>query len=109
MRFDLPESIQAMREGHKTMTRRRNKYWLRKKRRSRITIVHQGRYLGTAMVMGTWTHQLGEVTTVDARAEGYANLWDFVEAWRGLYGSWDDDEEVCAIAFTDIRWREAEG
>ncbi len=52
MRFDLAESIQAMREGRKTQTRRRSPYWLKKRPGSRISIVHQGQYLGTAKEEG---------------------------------------------------------
>lgn len=96
-----------MREGCKTVTRRRNKYWLKKRLGSRITIVHQGEYLGTARVMGTWMQQLGDMDRFDARCEGYLDLEDFRQAWRGLYGSWDDDEVVSVVAFYDIRWREA--
>ena len=105
MRFDLPESIAAMRSGRKTQTRRRNvAFWLKKKYGSRITIVHQGEYLGWARVSRVRAQRLGDMTEPEGRAEGYRSLSAFYDAWGRLYGTRDMGEMVVAISFYDVHW-----
>lgn len=107
MRFDLPESIKALRAGRKTQTRRRSTYWLKKQLGDRITIVHNGEYLGWAEVREVGRHLLGEMNTASARAEGYESLGDFLRAWQELYGPLDLSEEVIVVRFGDLHWVEA--
>ena len=106
MRFDLPESITAMRAGTKTQTRRRSAYWLKKKPGDRITVVHQGETLGWARVFRVWQQRLVDMTEYAAIREGYASRADFLAAWQKLYGEPDLDEVVVAISFYDVHWRE---
>ena len=108
MRFDLPESIAAMRAGAKTQTRRRNAYWMRKKRGDRITVVHKGKYLGWTKVVRVW--ELGNVlatSTEEAQAEGYESSADFIHAWAKLYGedTFAHDTTIVAIEFEAGRWK----
>jgi hypothetical protein len=105
MRFDLPESIAAMRTGRKKQTRRRSPYWLNKKPGDRITIVHKGEYLGHATVVRAWEHRLGQMREPAAQAEGYKNLMGFLIAWADLYSHVRLSETVYAIEFKDIRWK----
>ena len=101
MRFDLPESITAMREGRKTQTRRRSSYWLQKKPGSRITIVHQGQYLGHATIVGAWVERLKDA---DYEAEGYPTWQHFWHAWWSMYPDAEDLDGVTAIEFKDVTW-----
>jgi hypothetical protein len=102
MRFDLPESIAAMRAGTKTQTRRRNAYWLGKKPGDRITVVHKGTYLGWTRVVKVWQHLLENITLEEAQAEGYASTMEFMNAWCGLGNAMYD--QVVAIEFEPVRW-----
>jgi len=109
MRFDLPESITAMREGRKTQTRRRSTFWLKKEPGSHITIVHRGELLGMARVVATRRQCLADVRESEAQAEGYDCRACFFEALYKLYPGWDSwadirDEEVTVVEFTDITW-----
>lgn len=104
MRFDLPESITAMRAGRKTQTRRRSTYWLKKHPGDRITIVHQGEYLGWARVDFIWRQRLSDMEDLEAQLEGYDSRGDFYDAWRSLYGDISLDEVVVAISFYDLHW-----
>ncbi len=106
MRFDLPESIEAMRAGRKTQTRRRDErgFWLAKRPGSTITIVHQGRYLGQATVCRTWRER--HVYYADWLAEGYETWPDFWQTWQRLYPESNDLDEVTVIEFKDVRWRD---
>jgi len=109
MRFDLPESIEAMREGRKTQTRRRSTYWLKKQPGSRITIVHKGKLLGWATVIRAYRQRVVDMTPTEVRAEGYKAWIDFNHALWELY---PDDQpglpflEMTAIEFGDIKWKE---
>lgn len=107
MRFDLPESITAMRKGLKCQTRRRDGrlFWFFKPPGSRITIVHNGEYLGYAIVRTTWRHQFVTIGEGTAKAEGYASAAAFQKAWRKMYPNARPDDWVTAIEFGDIRWR----
>lgn len=107
MRFDLPESITAMRAGHKTQTRRRSPYWLQKNPGDRITIVHRGEYLGHATVVRTWQQEGRDMTEAEARAEGYDSLWGFWRAWGSIHARTTDElvKPLIAIEFRDIKWR----
>ena len=108
LRFDLPESIEAIRVGRKTQTRRRNvEFWLKKKRGDRITIVDRGWYLGWGRVQTVWTQLLGDMTSFEADREGYDSLRDFLRAWQRLYGKPDLDEGMVVISFYDVHWSEA--
>jgi hypothetical protein len=108
MRFDLPESIEAIRKGYKKQTRRRSTYWLKKRPGSRITIVHQGKLLGWATVRRTWRQRPIDMPQEDAWAEGYRNLGEFFVALEHLYP--DEyltlvNQEMTVIEFGDIKWR----
>ena len=105
MRFDLEESIAAMKRGDKTQTRRRSPYWLNKKPGDRITIVHKGEYLGYATVVRTWEHALGSTTEGEARAEGYDGWHTFSAVWWGMHPDAIALDTVYAIEFKDIRWK----
>lgn len=105
MRFDLPESITAMRACRKTQTRRRSSYWLEKKPGDRITIVHKGEYLGHATVVRTWEHEEWHMTSAEAQAEGYPDLYRFWEAWGKLYPG-QVTYPIIAIEFGNIKWRD---
>jgi len=106
MRFDLSESIEAMRQGQKTQTRRRSDYWF-KRLGKRITIVHLGQLLGWATVRRVWRQELATMTHEEARAEGYETITDFRTALRQLYGPEADDyTHLVAIEFGDIEWLE---
>jgi len=109
MRFDLPESIEAMRAGRKTQTRRRSTYWLGKCVGSRITIAHRGQLVGWATVHDTYQQRLYRMTDNEAMAEGYADLDAFLKAWASLYPprNWQKmlDTIVTVVEFGNIRWR----
>lgn len=105
MRFDLIESIEALRAGRKTQTRRRSAYWLKKQPGDRITIAHKGEYLGYATVVRTWRQTLGEMFPSEACVEGYTGVADFLMAWVGMYPDATAQDEVTAIEFKDIRWK----
>jgi hypothetical protein len=115
MRFDLPESITAMRAGRKIQTRRPSAYWLKKQPGDRITIVHKGEYLGHATVVRTWTQEHWQMVHAEALAEGYPNRDAFWEAWRHLYpeapaptadfAAADEKLSFVVIEFKDIRWK----
>ncbi len=105
MRFDLVESIDAMRAGRKSQTRRRSKYWLKKQRGDRITIMHQGEYLGWAEVRYfPYRQQLAAMTHFCAKAEGYQSLRHFFDAWWQLYPDCPGNEEVTVIVFNNLHW-----
>ena len=108
MRFDLPESIQAMREGRKVQTRRRSDYFYGKEGYDAI-IVHDGARLGRLRIKETWKQPLYTMTDEDAWAEGYDSLEKFLGAFFELY-HWKDWREmigttVTVIEFDDIRWK----
>ena len=107
MRFDLPESIEAMRAGRKTQTRRRSTYWLKKQRGSRITIVHKGKLLGWATVYGTRRQRVVDMSPDEVRAEGYTTWIDFNHALYTLYPDEASQpfREMTVIEFGDIKWR----
>lgn len=110
MRFDLPESIEAMREGRKTQTRRRPTYWLKKQPGSRITIIHNGKLLGWATVLSVRQQNLEDMRESEAQAEGYDCRACFFEALYRLYPDWDSWADICCesmvvIEFGDIKWR----
>ena len=106
MRFDLPESIEAMRAGRKTQTRRPDPrgFWLAKKPGSAITIVHKGTLLGRATVVRVWRELLG---FADWKAEGYPGPLEFGSAWDALYPKAEGTDKVTVIEFKDVRWRDA--
>jgi hypothetical protein len=106
MRFDLPESIEMMRAGRKTQTRRRSGYWLRKKPGDRITIMHQGEYLGWTLVVSSHRERLGLITDAGAYAEGYQSQLAFLRAWKRLYAGSLLTDEVTVIEFEPVRWRD---
>lgn len=102
MRFDLPESIEAMRVGRKTQTRRRSAYWLKKTPGSTITIVHRGKQIGRATVKRVWP---ARILFADVQAEGYPSWQHFWQAWLSMYPDAEDSDVVTVISFEDIRWR----
>jgi hypothetical protein len=90
----------------KTQTRRRTRYWLKKKPGDRITVVHQGQYLGWTKVVRVWEQRSAlHVTDKQAKAEGYADFVAFQQAWSHLYfdcGAFS--EPIVAIEFEPVRW-----
>lgn len=106
MRFDLPESIEAMRAGAKTQTRRRSAYWLKKQPGDRITVVHQGVNLGWTRVVMVRDQWLTYITLAEAHAEGYESREQFFAAWRDLYGEHRMASFVTVIEFEPVRWRD---
>ncbi len=50
-------------------------------------------------ILRVWRERLGSISDTDSRAEGYRNRWDFIRAWRSIYGEWDEDLEVWAVEF----------
>ena len=101
MRFDLPESIDAMLAGRKTQTRRRSPYWLKKRPGSTITIQHQGRQIGQATVLRTWSERVADA---DWKAEGYPSWRRFWHAWWTLYPTAKDSDAVTVVEFGPVRW-----
>ena len=109
MRFDLKESIEALRAGRKSQTRRRDPsgFWLEKEPGSRITIEHGGKRLGMAEIKQTWRQCLGDVGDAAAKAEGYESRAAFVAAWTAMYPDADViNDWVTAIEFGPVRWTE---
>ena len=106
MRFDLRESIEAMRAGRKTQTRRPDPrgFWLAKKPGSAITIVHNGEQLGRATVVRTWR---APISAAAWREEGYPSRLHFWHTWQALYPKAQGSDMVTAIEFKDVRWRDA--
>ena len=107
MRFDLPDSIAAMRAGTKTQTRRRDAsgFWLRKRHGSRITVKHKGEHLGWAVVKATWRERLGELTSISAEAEGYPALMAFLDAWKRMYPEAELSDNLTVLEFGPVHWR----
>ena len=67
----------------------------------------KGETLGWARVREVGMHQLRDMNEAGARAEGYENRTQFINAWRKLYGEVDWNEMVVAISFYDVHWSEA--
>ena len=109
MRFDLPESIEAMRAGRKTQTRRQSTYWVEKRPGSRITIVYKGKLLGWATIVDRYQQRLYRMTDNEVMAEGYTDLDAFLKAWASLYPPRDWKKMlntlVTVVEFGDIKWR----
>ena len=95
--FKRPLLIKVL-SGEKTQTRR--------KRRPNVKVGGDYRlrkgysWLQTRItVTGLRRQRLGDVTPDDARREGFDTLAEFMDAWTGIYGGWDPDQEVWVVDF----------
>jgi uncharacterized protein YhfF len=55
--------------------------------------------IGRIRLLDIRYQHLGNVTEEEARAEGYANLEGFVQAWTEIHGHYDPERAVWALEF----------
>ncbi len=101
-----PEHIDQIRSGEKKATRRD---WNRRQAvpgnvyiaATELFVSHDEAdcYI---RVDDVYQQPLGEMTEVDARAEGGYTLEEFRDIWRGISGGWDPELVVYVVEFTYV-------
>ena len=91
--------IEPILSGQKTQTRRTGK------KRWNIGSIHQARlnYYGKPFahlrVLDARRERVGDISEVDALAEGVGSVKEFVELWPAINGEWNPDLEVWVVEF----------
>ena len=97
-----PELVKKIGAGTKTMTRRPVNAPHCRYRLNHVYSVQPGRGKpGTIQITITEVREerLGDLSLRDAKREGFRTTQDFIDYWRGLYGSYDAEQMVWVISF----------
>ena len=98
-----PNHIDLIKEGIKTQTRRR---W----ESSHVYIGHYYSIMrdyrhkhnpddGYILIKKLWQQRLGDMTEQEAQAEEGYFLLEYKQIWKGINGSWNDDDIVWVVDF----------
>lgn len=74
--------------------------------RVKVGSVHQAKtslfakeYFAELRILKVWKQRLGEMTSQNAKAEGYRTVAEYKKIWEEINGSWNDGQEVWAVRF----------
>lgn len=98
-----PEHVEPILRGQKTQTRRIGK------RRWKVGSIHQAKlnykpeFFASLQIKNIREEKLGDILEQDATAEGYKDATEYKDAFKRIYGYWDDDLVVWVVEFQKVQ------
>lgn len=97
------EHVQPILDDRKTQTRRTGKMrWKVGSIRQAKTGFRKDDEFAKLRILAIRQEPLGLISEADAIAEGYDSVEDYKDAFRRIYGFWDDDMVVWVIDFIKV-------
>lgn len=90
-------------EGTKTQTRRLSTRTYTPGRTYGVRCSRFDKSQAHIQIMNSKIQRLDDISPEDVKAEGFATLEEFKEAWTKINGSWNPDQNVTAYEFKIIK------